>query len=92
MNMNTLPPHRLLNTKEAAEFLGVKEMTLSVWKSTNRYKIPCVKVGRLVKYRHEDLLEFVERRMVNKPLEPKVFEYKPLKRKPFRHQRSRRQR
>lgn len=58
--------NRLLTTKEAAAFLGVKEITLAVWKSTNRYSIPCIKVGRLVKYRYSDLLEFIERRTVNK--------------------------
>ncbi len=57
--------NRLLNRKEAATFLGVSEMTLAIWKSTNRYQVPCVKVGRLAKYRYSDLLQFVERRTVN---------------------------
>lgn len=60
-------PNRLLSRKEAAEFLGVTEMTLAIWKSTKRYPIPCVKVGRLAKYRYGDLLEFVESRTVNRP-------------------------
>ena len=42
--------HRLLSRKEAADFLGVKEITLAIWQSTKRYKIPVVKVGRLVRY------------------------------------------
>jgi hypothetical protein len=58
--------HSLLSRKEAAEYLGVKEITLAIWKSTQRYPIPIVKVGRLVKYRFGDLLEFVENRTVNK--------------------------
>ena len=62
----TSNPNRLLNRKQAAEFLGVSEMTLAIWKSTNRYQVPCVKVGRLAKYRYNDLLDFVERRTVNK--------------------------
>ncbi|MBM3633365.1 MAG: helix-turn-helix domain-containing protein [Alphaproteobacteria bacterium] len=57
--------HRLLSRKEAAEFLGVKEITLAIWQSSRRYKLPVVKVGRLVKYRFGDLLDFVERRTVN---------------------------
>ncbi len=57
--------HRLLSRKEAAAYLGVKEVTLAIWKSTQRYNIPTVKVGRLVKYRFSDLLEFVERRTVS---------------------------
>ena len=59
--------HRLLSRKEAADFLGVKEITLAIWQSSRRYKLPVVKVGRLVKYRIEDLLEFVEQRTVNQP-------------------------
>lgn len=65
--MTDLNTHRLLSREEAAAFLGVKEITLAIWKSTQRYNIPAVKVGRLVKYRFSDLLEFVERRTVNKP-------------------------
>lgn len=49
--MNEPTPNTLLSRKEAAEFLGVKEITLAVWKSTKRYDLPVVKVGRLVRYR-----------------------------------------
>ena len=59
--------NRLLTRKEAADYLGVKEITLASWKSTQRYPIPVVKVGRLARYRFGDLLEFVEKRTVNKP-------------------------
>lgn len=57
----------LLSRKEAADFLRCKEITLAQWKSTNRYRLPVVKVGRLAKYRYGDLVEFVKRRTVNKP-------------------------
>lgn len=65
--MNEINKERLLTRKEAADYLGVKEITLAIWKSTQRYPIPVVKVGRLAKYRYGDLIEFVERRTVNKP-------------------------
>ena len=52
----------LLNRQQAAEFLGIKEHTLAVWACNKRYKLPYVKIGRLVKYRYSDLLEFVESR------------------------------
>lgn len=65
--MNEMNPNRLLNRKEAADFLGVKEITLAIWKSTKRHNLPVVKVGRLAKYRYGDLLEFVERQTINKP-------------------------
>ena len=64
--MNDLIKHRLLSRKEAADFLGVKENTLAVWRTTQRYRLPIVKVGRLVRYRSEDLLEFIDRRTLNK--------------------------
>jgi len=64
--MDELNKHRLLSRKEAAEFLGVKIITLAIWESTKRYNLPMVKVGRLVRYRFGDLLDFVEKRTVNK--------------------------
>jgi len=46
---------RLLNPKQAAEFLGVKAQTLAVWRSVKRYDLPTVRVGRCVRYRPEAL-------------------------------------
>jgi len=57
---------RLLTRKEAAKYLGVSEITLGLWKSTKRYNLPVVKMGRLAKYRYGDLLDFIDRRTVNK--------------------------
>jgi excisionase family DNA binding protein len=67
--MHQLNPERLLSRKEAAELLGIHEMTLAVWQSTKRYQIPIVKVGRLAKYRYADLMQFIESRTINKPAE-----------------------
>ena len=36
----------LLTREQAAQYLGVKPQTLSVWHSTGRYPLPVVKVGR----------------------------------------------
>lgn len=52
----------LLSRREAAEYLGLKEQTLAIWKVTGRYEIPVIKVGRLVKYRRRDLDDFLARR------------------------------
>lgn len=62
-NFITTQPNleKLLNRKEAADFLGVTEHTLAVWACNKRYNLPYVKVGRLVKYRYADLLVFIER-------------------------------
>jgi len=52
----------LLNSKETAEYLGVSQDTLSVWRSVRRYNIPFIKVGRLVKYRKSALDTFLDSR------------------------------
>jgi len=65
--MKELNQHRLLSRKEAAAFLGVKEITLAVWKSSKKHNIPVVKVGRLIRYRFSDLLDFVESRTFSQP-------------------------
>lgn len=56
----TPPVH--IDDKQAADALGVKATTLAVWRSTGRYNLPYLKVGRLVKYRVSDLAEFLVRR------------------------------
>lgn len=52
----------LLDEKQAAEFLDVSPGTLSVWRSTGRYAIPFLKVGRCVRYRQSDLVAWLELR------------------------------
>lgn len=53
----------LMTRKEAAQYLGVSRSTLSIWHSTGRYRVPLVKVGRCVRYRKQDLDEFLKQRM-----------------------------
>ena len=57
-------PDQLLTTEQAAKRLGVKRSTLEVWRTSKRYGLPYVKVGRLVKYQRADLDEFLARRRV----------------------------
>ena len=52
----------LLDENKAAEFLTLAPGTLSVWRSTGRYAIPFVKVGRRVRYRRADLEAWLESR------------------------------
>lgn len=52
----------LLNETEAAGVLGVRPGTLSVWRSTGRYGIPFVKVGRAVRYSRKALAAWLESR------------------------------
>jgi excisionase family DNA binding protein len=52
----------LLDDKAAANLLDVSPGTLSVWRSTGRYALPFLKVGRKVRYRRSDLLAWLESR------------------------------
>ena len=45
----------VLNTTEAAEYLGFQPQTLAIWRTTGRYGLPFLKLGRLVRYRKSDL-------------------------------------
>ena len=52
----------LLDEKEAARFLDNSPGTLSVWRSTGRYNLPFIKIGRNVRYRRADLEAWLEKR------------------------------
>jgi excisionase family DNA binding protein len=52
----------LLDDKAAAAVLDVTPGTLSVWRSTGRYALPFLKIGRKVRYRRSDLLAWLEKR------------------------------
>lgn len=54
----------LLDEVATAEILQVKIGTLQVWRSTRRYPLPFVKIGRNVRYRRTDIDAFIQSRMV----------------------------
>lgn len=56
----------LLDEREAAKYIGVGEGTLPVWRCTNRYNLPYLKIGRLVRYRKSDLDLWLDSRVKNK--------------------------
>lgn len=56
---------KLLNIKEAAEYLGISANTLYQW--VNQRKIKYIKIGRLLKFFKQDLDEFIESNVV-KPI------------------------
>lgn len=56
--MLSLP--KLLTPKEAAAYLQVTVGTLAVWRTTQRYPLAYIKVGRSVRYREADVLAFLE--------------------------------
>ena len=55
---------RLLTTDEVALLVGAKPQTLSIWRCTRARNIPFVRVGRLVRYREQDVLDWLEKNTV----------------------------
>lgn len=53
----------LLDDKAAAAILDVSPGTLSVWRSTGRYNLPFLKIGRKVRYRRADLDAWLVKRV-----------------------------
>jgi len=60
---------RLFTTREAAEFLGVKEATLIAWRArrTPNRPQPVIVGGRSVRYPESGLREYVERQSALRP-------------------------
>jgi predicted site-specific integrase-resolvase len=52
----------LVDEKAAAQDLDVAPGTLAVWRSTGRYNLPFIKIGRNVRYRRTDLVAWLEKR------------------------------
>lgn len=52
----------LLDSAEISQIINVAEGTLAVWRSTGRYDLPYIKVGRLVRYRRADIEAWLDRR------------------------------
>jgi excisionase family DNA binding protein len=59
----------LLNREQAAEYIGVSYGTLANWDSTKRFKIPRYKIGRLIRYKKEDLDNWLEQQKVDSIVE-----------------------
>lgn len=49
----------LMTTREVAEFLGVSMWQLEYWRSRKPGGPAFIKIGRLVRYRPRDVIEFV---------------------------------
>ena len=53
---------QLLSIEDTAALLGVQPGTLATWRSTKRYDLPWIKIGRKVRYRLRDVLEWIDSR------------------------------
>ncbi|HNF92695.1 MAG TPA: helix-turn-helix domain-containing protein [Accumulibacter sp.] len=51
-----------MDEQAAARFLDNSPGTLSVWRSTGRYNLPFIKIGRNVRYRRADLEAWLAKR------------------------------
>lgn len=49
----------LLTARQAARTLNISGRTL--WSLTNRGDVPCIRIGRSVRYSTDDLREFIDR-------------------------------
>ena len=58
-------PAGLMTSRDAAVYIGVKINTLTVWRMTNQYGLPFVKLGKVVRYRKADLDIWIENRLQN---------------------------
>ena len=56
--MSALKKQNLLTPQDVADRLGVSTTTLATWRCTKRYPLTYVKVGRLVRYRADDVDAF----------------------------------
>ncbi|OYX46052.1 MAG: hypothetical protein B7Y90_17205 [Alphaproteobacteria bacterium 32-64-14] len=55
--------NQLYTTKEAAQLLKVDVQTLANWRAgQGTVDIPFIKIGKSVRYRHRDLLQFIASR------------------------------
>lgn len=53
----------LFTPEEAATYLGCSSKTLATWRSTGRHALPFIKVGARVRYRRQDLDQWLASRM-----------------------------
>lgn len=49
----------LITEKEAAQILGIKPQSLAVWRM-NGENLSFIRIGRLIRYRREDLEHWIE--------------------------------
>ena len=62
----TTDQDKLLTRKQAAELLHCKESTLATWKSTKRYSLPYIKIGKNIRYKLSDIITFIEKNTYNR--------------------------
>ena len=59
-------PSGVMTPRDAAVYIGVKINTLAVWRMTNKYGLRYLKLGKAIRYRKEDLDEWLASKSVEK--------------------------
>jgi len=67
----------LFTEDQTAEALDVQPTTLQVWRSTGRYDLPYVKIGRNVRYRKSAIEAFIEARTIETSATARAVNAKP---------------
>ena len=57
-------PNELLTPEQVEEEYGMNAGTLAVWRSTRRYALAYVKLGRMIRYRRSAIEQFLESRTI----------------------------
>jgi len=60
--LKVMDTQALLTPEQVSMRLGITPETLQAWRTCNRYDLPYVKVGRLIRYRNVDIERFIARR------------------------------
>ena len=58
------PDQPLLTTQQTAKILGTTAGTLNVWRCTKRYALAYIKIGSSVRYRRQDVVDFINARRI----------------------------
>lgn len=54
--------HTLYTTREVAQMMKLHPQTLIGWRHTGQEKLDFVQIGRAIRYRHVDVVEFIAAR------------------------------
>ena len=68
MTNTAAEPKPLMTTKQVSVRTNIPEQTLDNWRCTRRVKgLPYVRIGRAIRYRHEDVEAFIQAGVCNGP-------------------------
>jgi hypothetical protein len=62
---SSLIPQGLLDSEQAAKFLGTTANTLGVWRCNRAVRLPFIKLGKAVRYRLSDLEAYLKANTVD---------------------------